>query len=322
MIKRPWLVLILTLPTAHTSGRMRYWRALKVLGCAALRDGAYLLPKTPANETALRALANGIVDSGGAAHILQATAEDAAQQSLFEGLFDRSEEHSDFVRSLIQERKALARLRVSEIVRLQQRLEREYNALRAADHFPGESSARAAAAWGEFVQMAAACISPDEPHRGDGRIVRRSRTDFQACTWATRENLWVDRVASAWLIRRFIDPKAKFLWLKKPSDCPPKAHGFDFDGATFSHVGHKVTFEVLLASFGLAKDKGLAKLGELVHALDIGEGGIAEAAGFEALMSAARQRRLKDDQLLTEITPVLDSFYEFYAGSPAQGKKR
>ena len=74
------------------------------------------------------------------------------------------------------------------------------------------------------------------------------------------ERLWVDRVASAWLIRRFIDPEARFRWLAKPSDCPKSALGFDFDGATFTHVGERVTFETLMASFGLDDDAALARL--------------------------------------------------------------
>jgi len=82
---------------------------------------------------------------------------------------------------------------------------------------------------------------------------------------ATRERLWIDRVASAWLIRRFIDPDARFLWLKRVKDCPKRAVGFEFDAAEFTHVGSKVTFEVLVASFDLERDVGLVRLGALVH---------------------------------------------------------
>ena len=73
--------------------------------------------------------------------------------------------------------------------------------------------------------------------------------------WATRQRVWVDRVASAWLIRRFIDPDARFLWLTTPQDCPADAIGFDFDGAAFTHTGHRVTFEVFVASFDLGADR-------------------------------------------------------------------
>ena len=320
MKRAPWLLLILTLPTAHSSARMRYWRALKALGCAALRDGAYLLPLSKANDAALRELARGIVDGGGVAHIVRATAEDAAQEALFRGLFDRASEHAGFLHDLTQARKQLASMRLPEIARTQQRLQREYDAQQAADHFPGDSSARVAAAWAELQKLAAAYLSPDEPQRSVGRIARLDRAQYRGRSWATRRNLWVDRVASAWLIRRFIDPRAKFLWLKQPADCPDHALGFDFDGAAFTHVGECVTFEVLCASFGLQRDRGLARLGQLVRALDTGAGAVAEAAGFEALLCAARQRRLDDDRLLAEMTPVLDSLHEFYA-MPTRRKK-
>jgi hypothetical protein len=93
--------------------------------------------------------------------------------------------------------------------------------------------------------------SPDEPRPINEAIGRLDLADYRGRIWATRQRPWVDRLASAWLIRRCIDPQAKLLWLMTPSDCPADALGFDFDGATFTHVGARVTFEVLLASFGL-----------------------------------------------------------------------
>ena len=106
----------------------------------------------------------------------------------------------------------------------------------------------------------------NEPRaRAARRLPRQSVCDYQARIWATRKHLWVDRVASAWLIRRFIDAQAQFLWLDSPEDCPADALGFDFDGATFTHVGDKVTFEVLLESFGLDSDNALTRLAALVQ---------------------------------------------------------
>jgi len=124
--------------------------------------------------------------------------------------------------------------------------------------------------------------------------------------------LWIDRVASAWLIRRFIDPEAKFAWLKRVKDCPKRAVGFDFDGAEFTHVDSKVTFEVLLASFGLHQDVGLARLGGLIHHLDVGGIPIAEGPGFSTIMAGARALQPDDDALLKAMTPVLDSLYAGY----------
>ncbi len=314
-----WLLLILALPTENATARMRFWRALKAMGCAVLRDGVYLLPEGDGREEALRELADAIIEAGGTATVIHTSSRDRAQDELFRGLFDRGEPYAEFTRSLSDARKTLSGLPVPEVNRLLRRLRREYEALRDTDYFPGEASVRAEAAWTDFVGVVDTVLSPDEPHAADGSIARLDPKDFQDRTWATRRHLWVDRVASAWLIRRFIDPQARFLWLEKPSACPKKALGFDFDGATFTHIGERVTFEVLLASFGLDQDRGLARLGELVHALDVGGTVVPEASGFEALMTGARQRAADDDALLDDMGRVLDSFHAFYSG-PAKEK--
>jgi hypothetical protein len=130
--------------------------------------------------------------------------------------------------------------------------------------------------------------------------------------WATRRHLWIDRVASAWLIQRFIDKKARFLWLASPVDCPADALGFDFDGAAFTHIGERVTFEVLLASFGLERDAGLAGIAAIVHALDLGGEQVPEAIGFEAIMTGMRQRLPDDDDLLAEMGSVFDALHAHF----------
>ena len=127
-----------------------------------------------------------------------------------------------------------------------------------------------------------------------------------------RQGPWVDRVASAWLIRRFIDREACFLWLAAPSDCPQDALGFDFDGAAFTHVGERVTFETLLAAFGLEGDAALRRLAALVHQLDIGGDPVPEASGFEAVLAGARERLADDDALLAEMSGTLDSLYAYF----------
>ena len=117
-------------------------------------------------------------------------------------------------------------------------------------------------------------------------------------------------MASAWLIKRFIDPKARFRWLKNPKDCPRAALGFDFDGATFTHVGARVTFEVLVASFGLEDDKALVRLGELVHFLDVGGVPVAEARGLEMILAGAREQHHDDNKLLAEAGKNFDYLYQ------------
>ncbi|HYM47830.1 MAG TPA: chromate resistance protein ChrB domain-containing protein, partial [Burkholderiaceae bacterium] len=122
---------------------------------------------------------------------------------------------------------------------------------------------------------------------------------------ATRRRPWVDRLACAWLIRRFIDRKARIVWLAKPKDCPAKAIGFDFDGATFSHVGARVTFEVMLASFGL-EQPALRRIGAIVHYLDAGGVQPPESSGIESVLAGLRDAIADDDQLVKAAGTVFD----------------
>jgi len=120
----------------------------------------------------------------------------------------------------------------------------------------------------------------------------------------------IDRVASAWLIKRRIDERAQFKWLASAADCPEHALGFDFDGAAFTHVGGLVTFEVLLRAFGLDGDAALVRLAAMVHALDAGDGQPSpEAAGFEVVLTGARDTSADDDALIAALFPVLDLLY-------------
>jgi hypothetical protein len=312
-----WLLLIVSLPTGSATARMRIWRSVKALGCAALRDGAYLLPAHAEQASQLADLASDTTDEGGQAWLLRVQARDQEESKTFQNLFDRSADYDDWLAELAEARQTLATLGTAELNRLLRRHERSYQALRRIDFFPAEASLRAQAQWRDFSNAIAAILSPGEPHAAAGSIPRRDPTYYQGRLWATRRHLWVDRVACAWLIQRFIDPAAQFLWLQTPENCPAEALGFDFDGATFTHIGERVSFEVLLASFGLDEDRGLARLGELVHALDVGGAAVPEASGFEAMLAGARKRLPDDDALLAETGAVLDSLYAHFSN----GKK-
>ena len=155
-------------------------------------------------------------------------------------------------------------------------------------------------------------LSPDEPTPRQADIPRLERADYRGRVWATRARPWVDRLASAWLIRRFIDPSARIVWLASPADCEADWLGFDFDGATFSHVGTKVTFETLLASFGLEDDRALTRLGEVVHCLDVGGLPVPEAPGIEQLLARLRASESDDDALLVRACEVFDWLLKSY----------
>lgn len=308
-----WLLLIGSLSGQNQTARMRLWRSLKFIGAGALRDGAYLLPCSPTARQTLQALADDLIVAGGSAHLLALDAADDAQQQAFQILFDRSEEYAALLDRLRTLKAGLPKLEETEARRQSAAIGREIVALSAIDFFPGAPRRQIESARIDLEAAINTRYSPDEPHALRGGITHRDKRDFKARTWATREHLWIDRVCSAWLIRRHVDPRAKFLWLKRAKDCPKQAIGFDFDGATFSHVGDRVTFEVLLASFGLEQDLGLARLASLVHYLDVGGVPVAEAAGLSAIVAGARAGRIDDDALLKTIMPVLDHIYAAYS---------
>ncbi len=312
MDRASWLLLVVSLPSSGATARMRIWRGLKAMGCAALRDGAYLLPGGGEREQALQALADDCLREGGSAWLTAVQPRSADEAAAFRQLFDRHADYAELRQGWKAANAGLASLAAVELTRLQRKLQREFDALRAIDFFPGEAALEAEAAWSDFSRRIESLLSPGEPQETAGRIPRLQIADYQGRTWATRRRLWVDRVASAWLIRRFIDGQARFQWLAQPADCPPQALGFDFDGAAFTHVGNRVSFETLMASFGLENDAALLRLAAIVHALDIGGDSVPEASGFEAVMSGARERLADDDALLAEMSTVLDSFYAHF----------
>jgi hypothetical protein len=250
--------------------------------------------------------------AGGLVQVLSFDAESPDQNAEFVALFDRTEEYAEAIQRLDAVKGELTKLTESEARQRLAGITREVATIGARDFFPGEPRKQMEGALADAETALNARFAPDEPHAAHRSIRPRERKDYRGRTWATRERMWIDRVASAWLIRRFIDPKAKFLWLKRVKDCPKSAVGFDFDAAEFTHVDSKVTFEVLLSSFNLEQDAGLARLGALVHHLDVGGIPIAEGPGFATIMAGARSTQPDDDALLKAMTPVLDSLYAGY----------
>jgi hypothetical protein len=304
-MSKEFLALFVSLPTRQAAGRMRIWRALRALGCATLRDGVYLLPEAATHAAALARVAAEVQAVHGTADLYRIGGRDELQQAEIVALFDRG---ADYAR-LLQE------IAESDAVNAKglRSLRRELAALIAIDYFPGESRRQAEAALAALEARASG-----EPSATKGAIRRLARSEYSGRTWATRKTLWVDRMASAWLIRRFIDRKAKFLWLDNPQKCPKSALGFDFDGAQFTHVGGRISFEVLAASFDLDSDPAIARIGAIVHCLDVGGVPVAEAAGIEAILAGVRAAATDDDKLLIEASRVFDSLYRnFQQENPA-----
>ena len=298
----------MTQPGKSPTPRIRLWRLLKGLGAAVLRDGVYLLPDREPLRLALEDQVQGVHTLGGAAYVL-AVEPLTATDAHFRAFFDRSEEYAALLTTIAHVRATLAETTEAQARRVLQQVRRDYEAVLAIDYFPGPAQAQSAQALADADAAVTRHFSPDEPQPLQAGIRHLERTAYRGKVWATRQRVWVDRVASAWLIRRFIDPDARFLWLPTPQDCPPEAIGFDFDGAAFTHTGHRVTFEVLVTSFDLTTDPALRRLGVLVHALDVGGLPVPEAAGFEAILTGVRASGADDDQMLAAMLPVLDALY-------------
>lgn len=297
-----WLCFITSLPTENATLRQRAWRALKSSGASVLRDGVYLLPNLPDNRTFLDGITQDVLSGGGTAMVLD-TVEPAGAD--FKSLFNRSEEYAALLFELAKAAGDLTPVSVQDVLKQARKLRKTFDQLSQIDFFPGQERAQAESVLVELEQNCARLMSPDEPHAAVGAISLLSIADYQDRTWVTRAKPWVDRLATAWLIRRFIDPNASILWLKSPKDGPKEALGFDFDGANFSHIGTKVTFEVVATSFGLM-EPALQRLGLLVHYLDIGGVQPAEAVGVEAALEGLSSTITDDDQLLNLASAIFD----------------
>jgi hypothetical protein len=310
--------LVLSLPTRNSTLRMRVWRALKETGCAVLRDGVYLLPAGAIDAAVLGNIESEIRSTGGFAMTLELKAANAAQSVEIRKLFDRSAEHGELVQKIAAARASLARLGARRSLTAIRRLERAAEKLSKIDFFASEAKIQATAALATLKASYQGMYSGGEPRFSKRGLRQVDATRYQKRLWATRKSLWVDRIASAWLIKRFIDREARFAWIARPSECPKKAVGFDFDGAEFTHVKNRVTFEVLLASFSLDHDPALAAIGAAVHFLDVGGIPVADAKGLETLLRGIKEKARGDDAMLAEAMRILDLFYSAYRGDGAR----
>lgn len=307
-----WLTLVLSLPADGNTPRMRAWRALKAAGAAALRDGVYLLPALPGQAELLRSIGDDVRGHGGEAWLLHVGADDELAD--LPARFDRQDAWQEFIREVAGAAQQLTLnanqpAGVTEMARVARRLHKHFAQLAAIDFFPGTPQQHAADALRELVSRIARAENPDEPQAQADDIERRDAAGFQRRIWATRARPRIDRLASAWLIHRFIDAGATFLWLASPTDCPRDAVGFDFDGATFTHTGDRVTFETLLAAFSL-ETPALKQMAAIVHFLDVGGIAPPEAGGIERVLRGLRDSITDDDELLRAALPLFDGLHK------------
>jgi hypothetical protein len=311
------LLLIHQLPPKPDYFRVKIWRRLQRIGAVAIKNSVYVLPHTDQASEDFQWLRREIVAGGGEASVCQAAFVDGLSDGQIEALFraQRDAEYGELVRAAAEvareSRNGGERDPSGELARLERRLAE----IAALDHFgaPGRRAAEVALARARDRSKPArrsrtSAARPPRPPRPARPVHGR--------TWVTRSGVHVDRIASAWLIRRFIDPKARFRFVAShDARAAPGELRFDMFEAEYTHEGDRCTFETLVARFGLA-DAGLAVIGELVHDIDCKDGkfGRSETAGLERMIAGVVRRHTGDDARLERGAAVLDDLYEAFRG--------
>ena len=301
-----WLLCLASMPAEDPASRMRVLRTLESLGATVLREGAYLLPESEDNCRSLQTLADYIIKSHGAAHVLRVSPASPAQHAGFARLFDRSARYEDLIKTVESLRIGFGHSDPSAIARVLHKQRREFEAIAALDFFPTGARERAQASLAAAEEEVRRLLFP-APSAGIG-----AGEKLLGRTWATRKPLWADRLACAWLIRRFVDPEAKLAWLEKSEAPPPEAIGFGFEGAHFTNSEDRVTYEQMLARLDLGGNPALAKIGSIVHFLEIRGTTVPEAAGVQTLLQGALRRSPNEADLLGEVEKTFDLLYEAY----------
>jgi hypothetical protein len=307
-----WSVLFTTLPTQPNSARLRIWRALKGRGAVALRDGVYLLPKELSNV--FESLAQEIIALQGTAQVMSLTARDDVQRDEILARFDRHELYLAWEAQALAFRRKLNKTSESEARRGFRGIGEDLLAITAIDYYPGQEQLRCTELLEDLRHQLEQQFSTGEPTaQSASDLPRLNIADFQNQRWVTRERPWVDRLACAWFIRRFVDKAPSFTWLKAREGTliktPRGAIGFDYDGARFSHVGSRVSFEVMIESFGFGADPALQRMAPLVRYLDVGGKAHSEAIGLERILQGLRQLHVDDDALLQAASVVFDAIH-------------
>lgn len=291
-----WLLLIVSLPPHPSSLRVRAWRKLRALGAVALKNSVYLLPFTPENYEQFQWLTQEVQKDGGEATLLKVDRMENMKPAdvirLFQDARNRDYGHlAERYRKLLRglDRRAPGTAgpqREEELARLARELER----LREIDFFdaPGYQEVKRLR---ETIEMR---LRP--PRAGAPSTPAEIPLDsLKGRRWVTRPRPHVDRIASAWLIKRFMDPEAQFLFAS-PDEFPADAIPFDALGAEFGHQGEDCTFETLVKRFGL-RERRLTQLAEIVHEVDLRDQKFHrdEARGID-LAIRGLLAALKDDQ--------------------------
>ena len=307
MVDQQLLLLLLGLPPAPSSLRVKAWRRLRALGAVALKRSAYLLPDTPEQYEDFQWLAQEIQRDGGDTTLIRIQQIENVSPVEVVRLFHEVRDH-DYRQLAARYRKALQGLDRSSISpRVQEellRLSKDHQRTRDIDFFdaPGGAGVR------RLEETIAMRTRRPEPARPEGRPTL-DLTKLRGRRWITRPRPHIDRIASAWLIKRFIDPDAEFVFAA-PADFPEDAIPFDAPGVELSHQGEDCTFETLMKGARL-RDRRLVRLAELVHEADLRDGKYPheEARGIDVAIRALLAASADDHQVLAQGMTLFEGLY-------------
>lgn len=304
-----WLLMIHQLPAQPAYLRVKIGRKLQAAGAVAVKNAVHALPLNETARQIFSALTKEVVQGGGEAFVCEAKLLHGLADIDVRALFDaaRDADYDDLLREgrpLLTSGQPTA----ADLKRLRERRDE----IAAIDFF-GAHGRQAA---DDVIEKLERCLTrhPDVSHAGPAPQV--TKEDLKTRVWVTRRHIHVDRIASAWLIRRFIDPDAVFKFVDAKTYKPRRRDlRFDMANAEFTHEGNDCTFETLVRRAGLTSDHALRALAEVIHDLDVEEGkfGRPEAAGLGALIAGICANTKKDQDRLALASTALDQFYAFFS---------
>jgi hypothetical protein len=311
-----WLLLAFQIPPRAASLRVRVWRRLQAVGAVAVGTALYALPDRPACredfEWLLRAIREGGGDGAIVAGQLRAGLDDAALRARFEA--EREAEYRELAKTLRELARSPRKADGADDSQGLARARRRMAEIEARDHFGADGAAVAA---GLLRRLAADAAGPKPREKGMQAKTRRAAP--RGKTWVTRERVHVDRIACAWLIRRFIDPEARFRFVVGRSHRPgPDELRYDMFEAEYTHDADRCSFETLLAAFAL-RDPALRALGEIVHDIDLKDAryGRPETAGVAAVLQGLCRDGVDDPTRLRRGGELFDDLYLRFGGAAA-----
>jgi hypothetical protein len=314
-----WLLLIHQLPAKPAYFRVKIWRRLQALGAVTVKNSVYVLPVSEQAQEDFEWVLKEILDGGGEGMICDARIVDGLSDDDVRGLFNqaRSQDYAEVtkaVRSLNDilrgesESPSQAELR-SRALRLRTDLER----VAALDFFGADGrEAAEGLLTGIELELRKEDTVPESNHPQEAATT--GLASLKGRVWVTRKGVFVDRIASAWLIRRFIDPDARFKFVPAKGYTPsPGELRFDMYEGEFTHEGDHCTFEVLTARAGL-NDPALTTIGEIVHDIDFKDAKFAraEASGIASVIESIAAANKDDERRLERGAAVLDDLYELF----------